>query len=145
MALNTLEHAAVNQTGSQFGFGRRLRRTFIATLAAVGLVVPAYLVGAAASDIASTDQTSGGYVAPYTDFTGTPIQPDQTAVEGDQLIIRGRVLDSEISCRTGLWVFDIVGFDIPYRPVSERALVVHRPQDVCRVAGFDTAAWDLGY
>jgi hypothetical protein len=65
-------------------------------------------------------------------------------MENGVIVIRGRVLDSEISCHTGLWVFDVVGFDIPYRMVSERALVVHRPQELCRAAGFDTAQWDGG-
>lgn len=144
MALNTLERPVAQQTTSQIGIGTRIRRSLVTFLAVVGFVMPTYLIGAAFIDIATTDQTRGGYTAPYTDFTGTPIQPEQAALEGDQLVIRGRVLDSEISCRTGMWVFDIVGFDIPYRPVSERALVIHRPQDFCRAAGFDTAAWDLG-
>jgi hypothetical protein len=144
MALNTLDRPIIAQHTPRAGIGRRLRRGAVALLAVLGLVFPAYLIGAAAIDVLSTDQTQGGYAPPYTDFTGQPIQADQAALEGDQLVIRGRVLDSEISCRTGMWVFDIVGFDIPYRPVSDRALVIHRPQDFCGAAGFDTAAWDKG-
>lgn len=145
MALNTLDRPTVGQEAPPVARRKRLPGIRGVLLALIGLALPAYLIGAAALDIAGTDQTRGGYEAPYTDFTGTPIQADQVALQDDTLVIRGRVLDSEISCRTGMWVFDIVGFDIPYRTVSERALVIHRPQEVCRAAGFDTTSWDAGY
>jgi hypothetical protein len=144
MASQMLDRPTIHIATPRIGLVARLRRSLLISLAVVGIVFLSYLIGAAAIDITSTDQTRGGYEPPYTEFTGTPIQADQVALEGDQLIIRGRVLDSEISCRTGMWVFDIVGFDIPYRTVSERALVVHRPQEFCRAAGFDTTQWDGG-
>jgi hypothetical protein len=144
MASHTLDRPAIRSALPPVKLGARLRRGVLIALTVIGIVLPGYLIGAAVVDIARTDQTRGGYEPPYTGFTGTPIQADQVALEGDQLIIRGRVLDSEISCRTGMWVFDIMGFDIPYRTVSERALVVHRPQEFCRAAGFDTKQWDGG-
>jgi hypothetical protein len=134
---NTPAQARTRRAGS---FGRSIVRLF----AGIGLLLLAYLIGAAFVDISTTDQTRGGYEPPYTGYTGTPISAEQVALEGDTLVIRGRVLDSEISCRTGMWTFDIVGLDIPYRPVSARALTIHRPQDTCRAAGFDTSSWDSG-
>lgn len=124
--------------------GRRILAGLTRFFALIGLTLVVAIVGTGVNDILSTDRTSGGYEPPYTGYTGTPIQADEVALEGDTIIIRGNVVDSEISCRTGMWVFDILGIDIPYRTVSPRALAIHRPQEFCRVGGFDTAAWDQG-
>jgi hypothetical protein len=145
MAVNTLERAAVHTATTQGRTAQRIGRGLISFFAGLGLLLSGYIVIADIVDVFSTDQTRGGYEAPYTDFTGTPIQIEQVALEYDQLIIRGRVIDSEISCRTGMWNFNLLGLTIPYRTVSERALVVHQPQAFCRAAGFDTASWDMGY
>lgn len=124
--------------------GRRILAGLTRFFALLGLVLVVAIVGVGANDILSTDRTSGGYEPPYTGYTGTPIQADEVALEGDTIVIRGNVVDSEISCRTGMWVFDILGVDIPYRPVSPRALTIHRPQEFCQAGGFDTTAWDEG-
>lgn len=124
--------------------GRRILAGLTRLFALLGLVLVVAILGLGANDILSTDRTSGGYEPPYTGYTGTPIQADEVALEGDTIVIRGNVVDSEISCRTGMWVFDILGVDIPYRPVSPRALTIHRPQAFCQAGGFDTAPWDQG-
>ena len=125
--------------------GERILAGLTRLFALIGLALVVAIGGAGLNDILSTDRTSGGYEPPYTGYTGTPIQADEVALEGDTIVIRGNVVDSEISCRSGMWVFDVLGVDIPYRTVSPRALAVHRPQAFCRTGGFDTAAWDQGW
>jgi hypothetical protein len=124
--------------------GQRLLTGLTRLFALIGLALVVAIVGVGVNDILSTDRTRGGYEPPYTGYTGTPIQADEVALVGETIVIRGNVVDSEISCRTGMWVFDVLGIDIPYRLVSPRALAVHRPQDFCRADGFDTSAWDQG-
>lgn len=143
----TPDHAAPNHAASAPGPARPGGR-FLAGLtrlfALIGLALVVAIVGVGVNDILSTDRTRGGYEPPYTGYTGTPIQADEVALEGDTIVIRGAVVDSEISCRSGMWVFDLLGVDIPYRTVSPRALAIHRPQEFCRTGGFNTAAWDQG-
>lgn len=140
--------AANRDHGARAGRPARPRGRLLAGItrlfALLGLALSATIVGVGVNDILSTDRTSGGYEPPYTGYTGTPIQADEVALEGDTIVIRGNVVDSEISCRSGMWVFDVLGVDIPYRTVSPRALAIHRPQAFCRAGGFDTAAWDQG-
>jgi hypothetical protein len=145
MAVHTLERPGTRSNGAARGLGARLGRSIVVLFAVLGLLGSAYVVGAAVNDIGSFDRTRGGYEPPYTGFTGTPIQRDEIALEGELVVMRGRVIDSEMSCTTGAWSFNLLGFSIPYRTVSERALVVHQPQVFCRENGFDTGVWDLGY
>lgn len=104
-----------------------------------------YVAWALAVDVANLDRTRGGYEPPYAGYTGEPLRFEEVAITADGGVVRGRVLDSLLDCRTGGWRFDLLGVVIPYRGVSERALVVHQPQVLCRRNGFDTAAWDGGY
>lgn len=143
MAVSTLERSAARTTASR-PIGARIGRSLIIFLACIGLIGSLYIIGAALNDIGGFDRTRGGYEPPYTGYTGTPIQRDEIALEGELVVMRGRVIDSEMSCTTGAWSFNLLGFSIPYRTVSERALVVHQPQAFCRENGFDTAGWDLG-
>jgi hypothetical protein len=104
-----------------------------------------YLGVALALDARNLDRTRGGYEPPYTGFTGEPLRFEEVAVAAEGGVVRGRVLDSLIHCETGVWRFEVLGFGFDYRGVSERALVVHKPQEICRRHGFDTSAWDQGY
>lgn len=113
------------------------------TLTSVAVFV--YLVGALVVDAGNLDRTRGGYAPPYIGYTGEPLRFEDIAVTSQGGVVRGRVLDSLVNCETGVWRFEVLGFGFDYRGVSERALVVHRPQVLCREHGFDTSAWDEGY
>lgn len=113
------------------------------TLLSVALSV--YLAVALVLDARNLDRTRGGYEPPYTGYTGEPLRAEEVAFTPQGGVVRGRVLDSLVNCKTGAWRFEVLGWGFDYRGVSERALVVHRPQVLCRDHGFDTAAWDEGY
>ncbi len=110
----------------------RVLRGVVYLFALVGAVLTLYLGSALALDAGNLDRTRGGYEPPYTGYTGEPLRFDEVALTAEGGVMRGRVLDSLIDCRTGGWRFDILGFVIDYRGVSERALVVHQPQVLCR-------------
>jgi hypothetical protein len=124
---------------------KKLPALIIRLFAAIGLSLIVYLGIALATDIGNLDRTRGGYEAPFVDFTGEPLRFEDVVHTAEGGLIRGRVLDSLVSCETGAWRFELFGFGFEYRGVSERALVVHRPQVLCRERGFDTTAWDMGY
>ena len=122
----------------------KLLRTAVRTFTLASAAALLYVVWALAVDVANLDRTRGGYRPPYTAYTGEPLRFEDVAVTADGGVVRGRVLDSLLDCRTGGWRFDLLGVVIPYRGVSERARVVHKPQELCRQNGFDTSAWDGG-
>lgn len=114
----------------------RLARWKQVTLVAVIVLVAA--VAVFVRDIARIDQTSGGYEAPYTGVTGEPI--DWLALEVTSTGFRdtgGIALNSSLDCTTGQIRFHVGPFTFDYRKLSERAIVVHRPQDACREIGFE--------
>lgn len=113
------------------------------TLTSVAVFV--CLLGALVVDAGNLDRTRGGYEPPYTGYTGEPQRVEEVAFTPQGGVVRGRVLDSLVNCETGVWRFEVLGLGFDYRGVSERALVVHRPQVLCRQHGFDTVAWDQGY
>ena len=106
-----------------------------ATLVLAGLALLALLAGAIA-DIRSFDRTRGGYEPPFTGVTGEPI--DWTTVETTPtgMLRRGWVIDFLADCTSGMITGRILGLEIPFRPFSERAIVVHRPREACEARGF---------
>lgn len=102
------------------------------------LILLAALAGVAA-DIRSFDQTRGGYTAPYTDFTGTPIDWSGVETTATGMLRRGWVIDFLADCTDGMITGRILGLAIPFRPFSERAIVVHRPREACAERGFAPA------
>ena len=120
----------------------KVLRTLTRLFALVGVFFTAYLGTALALDLGNLDRTRGGYEPPYTGYTGEPLRFEEVAVTAEGGVVRGRVLDSLVNCTTGVWRFEALGFGFDYRRVSERALVVHQPQVLCREHGFDTSAWD---
>lgn len=123
----------------------RVLRAGVYLFAPVGAVLALYLGGALALDARNLDRTRGSYEPPYTGYTGEPLRFEEVAVTAEGGVVRGRVLDSLVNCETGVWRFELLGFGFDYRGVSKRALVVHKPQEICRQNGFDTSAWDKGY
>lgn len=99
------------------------------------LVLLAALAGIAA-DIRSFDRTRGGHAAPYTDVTGTPIDWSEVETTATGMLRRGWVIDFMADCTSGMITGRILGLEIPFRPFSERAIVVHRPREACAERGF---------
>ena len=99
----------------------RGRHALLRLFALVGVALSLCLATALALDLGDLDRTRGGYEAPYTGFTGEPLRFEEVALTAEGGLLRGRVLDSLISCRTGVWRFEVLGFSFDYRTVSERA------------------------
>ena len=115
----------------------RARKTTPRRLVAGGaaLILLAMLAGIAA-DIRSFDRTRGGYSAPYTDFTGTPIDWSEVETTATGMLRRGWVIDFAADCTSGMITGRFLGLGIPFRPFSERAIAVHRPREACTERGF---------
>lgn len=105
--------------------------------AAVGLLFTVWAIWAATLDFFHFDETSGGYEAPYTGWTGKPIDWKQVDVSPDGFARRGTLIDVLVNCTTGMIEFDVFGIRVPFRVLSNRALVVHRPREACVLAGFN--------
>ena len=113
--------------------GRAARSTF----AALGVVLSGALIAGFMTDVRNIDHTSGGYEAPYTDWTGTPIDWSAGSVSATGIRGRGYVFDTLVDCTTGMVSFELFRQRIDYRPVSPRAIAVHKPREACRERGFD--------
>jgi len=88
-------------------------------------------------DFSEFDQTRGGYEPPYEGVTGEPIDwyaADRTPVG---LARRGRVVNTLVNATTALISFEIYGVEIPFRPLSPRALAVHNPRAAFVAMGVD--------
>jgi hypothetical protein len=116
--------------------GQRVLRALTIFFAVWGFGITGWLVIGFVSDFSKFDQTRGGYAAPYTGWTGTPIDWAAVDVTPTGFARRGAVLDVLVNCTTGMIDMDILGVTIPFRTFSERALIVHRPREACSRAGF---------
>lgn len=105
-------------------------------LAIVGLAALVGFGTALVTDVRAIDDTSGAYEAPYTGWTGTPIDWSRGAVTSTGIVGRGHVLDTTLDCTTGMFGFELLGFPFDYRTVSPRALAIHRPREACAARGF---------
>lgn len=97
------------------------------------------LVAGALADIRSFDRTRGGYEPPYTGFTGEPIDWSGVETTATGMLRRGWVIDTLADCTSGMITGRIFGLSIPFRPFSERAIIVHRPREACLERGFTPA------
>ena len=88
-------------------------------------------------DIHNFDRTRGGYEPPYSGYTGRPIDWSLLDTSGTGLVRRGRVVNVLIDCRSGMISLEWFRLEVPLRPLSPRALAIHRPQDACRERGFE--------
>ena len=107
---------------------------------------PLAVVGAAATilfivgfwlDFRDFDQTRGGYEPPFDGVEGDPVDWLSLDRTSTGVAKRGRVVNTLVNGTTGLISFEIYGLEIPFRPFSERALVVHRPREAFIALGFD--------
>jgi hypothetical protein len=106
------------------------------TFAALGLATAVLLVVGLWLDIKDFDNTSGGYEAPYEGVTGKPV--DWFAMDRTPTGVakRGYVVNVLANGTTGMLTFELFGWQIPFRPFSERALVVHKPREAFIEMGF---------
>lgn len=106
------------------------------TFAVVGVALTALIAIGVTRDVQSFDQTRGGYEAPYTGYTGTPIDWADLDVTATGMAHRGHVVNILINCTTGMMTFEVFKLHIPFRPFSPRALAVHKPREACMERNF---------
>lgn len=95
------------------------------------------IVAGIAADYSSFDSTQGGYEAPYTGWTGTPVNFDAAYRGEEGFYKRGYIVDFKLNCTTGMVTFialNLVSFD--WQVVSARALKVHKPRESCIKHGY---------
>ena len=107
-------------------------------LAMIGTVTVVGLSAALALDVAAFDPTSGGYEAPYTDYTGEPIDWDADTYDTPEgMVGTGRVVDVHVDCTSGMITAEVLGsVRVDFRELSDRALAVHGPREACADRGF---------
>lgn len=101
--------------------------------AALGLLT---VLAGIAADIRSFDRTRGGYAVPFTNYTGPPINWSEVKSTATGMLRHGRVIDFSADCTSGMISGRILRQTIPFRPFSERAIVVHRPRLASAERGF---------
>ena len=110
-----------------------MKKVYIISALAVVLVL---LVSSVAVDFMSFDRTKGGYEPPNTGYTGEPVNWNEGRVTVIGFYRDGYVVDTIFDCTSGEISFNLIGIDIPFRKVSERGIVVHKPREVCTERGF---------
>ena len=121
----------------------RLARAAVGTLALIGAVTVLALAVGTVVGVRDADRTEGGYTYPYDGWTGTPIDSGSWYLTDKGLFWPGPIVDQSLDCTSGQLTLKVFGLvDIEFRPLSDRAKVVHQPQVACRDSGFDTSAWD---
>lgn len=116
-----------------------LKTIIVRLFAITGALALGLLAVGITVDALAFDRTRGGYEAPYTDFTGPPIDWTDVATTRQGMVGRGYVVDVEIDCTTGMMVMEVFGLRIPFRTFSERAIAVHKPREECAARGFTPA------
>lgn len=115
----------------------------MASRVGIALIALALLALGIVADVRSFDQTSGGYDYPYIGVVGDPLDWDATEQTEYGFHQDGNVIDMDYNCRTGMITWNVGPVSRDFRTFSERAIVVHRPQDACEARGFDTSGWAL--
>ena len=90
-------------------------------------------------DFQDFDRTRGGYEPPYEGVVGDPIDWFALDRTTTGLVKRGYVVNTLVDGTSGMISFEIYGIEVPFRELSERALVVHRPREAFKELGFDPA------
>jgi hypothetical protein len=90
------------------------------------------------NDAQQFDTTQGGYSYPYSDYTGSPY--NFNTFELNSVGFRktdGLILEFQINCTTGMITGFLGPIAIDYRVISERAIMIHKPQVACKEKGFN--------
>ncbi len=108
----------------------------------VGVFAILAIVLGIVADVRSIDRTTGGYEYPFDGWSGETINFSAMFQTKEGLYKSGYVVDQFFNCNTGLITWEIFGLiKGEFRNFSERAIVVHKPQDECKVRGFDPSSW----
>jgi hypothetical protein len=118
---------------SNASFGRTARRGLVAA----GILLLVGIAAGLVADVRAFDQTRGGYEPPYADYTGEPIDWSNVETTPSGMRRAGYVVDVEVDCTSGMIQFAAFGLTVPFRELSPRALVVHKPRQACVHRGFD--------
>ena len=111
---------------------------------AVGIIAISALVLGLVADIRSADSTKGGYEHPFEGWSGKTIEFSAMYQTKDGLYKSGYVIDQFFNCNTGMISWELLGVvKGEFRKFSERAIVVHKPQDECKVRGFNSDSWAI--
>ena len=109
----------------------------VSVFATIGVVCVVGLILGAILDLSNFDRTSGGYEPPYQGVTGEPIDWSALDKTPTGLVRRGYVVDTHVNGSTGMISFEIFKARVDYRPLSERALVVHKAREGLIQRGFN--------
>ena len=113
-----------------------LRSALVHGFAVIGAAASVLLAVGLMLDLRAFDGTRGGHEPPYSDYTGAPMDWSITDTTVHGMAYRGRVLNVLIDCRSGMIAFEWFKLQIPFRELSPRALVIHKPREVCLERGF---------
>jgi hypothetical protein len=123
---------------------RRYTRLIKSIFTTIGVLAVSALVLGLIADIKTVDNTEGGYDYPFAGWSGTTIDFSSMYQTNNGLYKSGYVIDQHFNCKTGMISWQILGvMEGDFRTFSERAIVVHKPQDECKVRGFDTNSWAI--
>lgn len=114
----------------------KIARGAVGTFAAIGLGATILLAAGLALDVMAFDTTAGGYEPPYTDYTGTPIDWSAMDVTPTGMASRGHFVNVLVDCTSGMITLEAFKLQVPFRPLSPRAVAVHKPREACRERGF---------
>lgn len=105
-------------------------------LAAVGAIALGLVGWGVAVDFSNFDRTRGGYEAPYTEYTGTPIDFSAGYQTKSGIFSPGVVVGTHLNCTTGMVSLRLFGQELNWRKVSPRAIAIHGPRQACEQRGF---------
>lgn len=114
----------------------RTRRWITRSFAVVGVLAVVGVSAGVVNDYLDFDRTSGGYEAPYTGWTGTPIDWSVGSVSATGIHKDGTIVDIDVNCTTGMVSFSAFGQSVDWRKLSARAIAIHKPREACQDAGF---------
>lgn len=115
---------------------RPVARWGVRVFAVVGVIATGMLGTGLVLDASNFDRTRGGYAPPYDGWTGEPIDWAATDVTATGMARRGYVTTLLVDCTSGMVEVEVLKQWIPFRPLSGRAIVVHRPREACVARGF---------
>ena len=108
----------------------------LVAFAALGFIAGALVAIGLYLDMTDFDRKSGGYTAPFTGVTGEPVDWHSLDRTPTGFAKRGHVVKVLVDGTTGMISFEVFKRKIDLRPLSERALVVHKPREAFIAMGF---------
>lgn len=111
--------------------------TVVKMFAALGIIATVGLLCGLVLDLRDFDRTRGGYEPPYDGVLGEPIDWTRMDLTQTGLVKRGYVVNTHVNGTTGMISFEIFKQMIDFRPLSERAIHVHKPREAFSARGFD--------